>query len=271
MSKVFIVDLKRCNGCRCCQVACKDEHCGQAWMPYAQEQPETGQFWMKVNYEERGQVPVVRLAYEPRLCNHCDDCRLVEAAPEAVYRREDGLVVIDPVKSEGMKSLVEACPHGAVYWNEALGIPQKCTGCAHLLDDGWSVPRCVDACATDALRFGDEEDFADEIAAADRSELELATGARVYYLGRHKRFVAGTVVDLQINEVLIGARATALGNGGDVVATATTDDFGDFMFEDIEAGPYEIRVEADGYASRAVPADASERDASLGVIEMEAL
>ena len=271
MSKVFVIDLKRCNGCRCCQVACKDEHCDQPWMPYAQQQPEVGQFWMNVAYEERGQVPVVKLAYEPKLCNHCESCKLVEAAPEAVYRRGDGLVVIDPIKSQGMESLAQACPHGAVYWNGDLGIPQKCTGCAHLLDDGWSVPRCVDACATDALRFGDEEDFAAEIALADRTPLELETGSRVYYLNRHKRFIAGTVVDLDADEVLIGAKVTACNQAGNPVAETLTDDFGDFMFDDVEADSYEIRLGADGYEAKAVAADVRNRDASLGVIEMQAL
>jgi Fe-S-cluster-containing dehydrogenase component len=63
--KVFTIDLSRCVGCYNCQVACKDEHCGNDWTPYARPQPETGQFWMKVNYEERGTIPKVRVTYQP--------------------------------------------------------------------------------------------------------------------------------------------------------------------------------------------------------------
>ena len=44
MSKVFYIDLQKCTGCRNCQIACKDEFCGNSWLPYAAEQPEIGQF-----------------------------------------------------------------------------------------------------------------------------------------------------------------------------------------------------------------------------------
>ena len=67
--KVLIVDLAKCNGCRCCQLACKDEHCGNDWSPYALPQPMSGQFWCNVEEEERGRVPVVRVAYTPVFCN----------------------------------------------------------------------------------------------------------------------------------------------------------------------------------------------------------
>ncbi len=48
MGKVLIIDVTRCNGCYNCQIACKDEHVGNDWTPYAKPQPDTGQFWMKV-------------------------------------------------------------------------------------------------------------------------------------------------------------------------------------------------------------------------------
>jgi tetrathionate reductase subunit B len=44
--KAFYVDLSVCNGCYCCQIACKDEHVANDWSPYAKPQPDTGQFWI---------------------------------------------------------------------------------------------------------------------------------------------------------------------------------------------------------------------------------
>ena len=73
MSKVFVVDIKYCNGCRNCQIACKDEHCGQPWLPIAEAQPMTGQFWCKINEEVRGQVPLVKMTYTPVMCGHCEN------------------------------------------------------------------------------------------------------------------------------------------------------------------------------------------------------
>ena len=45
--KVFVIDVGRCNGCYSCQIACKDEHVGNDWTPYAKPQPDTGQFWLR--------------------------------------------------------------------------------------------------------------------------------------------------------------------------------------------------------------------------------
>ena len=44
--KAFYIDLSVCNGCYCCQIACKDEHVANDWTPYAKPQPDTGQFWI---------------------------------------------------------------------------------------------------------------------------------------------------------------------------------------------------------------------------------
>lgn len=69
-------------------------------------------------------------------------------------------MIIDPEKACRHGRPAAACPYGAIFWNEALSLPQKCTGCAHLLDNGAKVPRCVEACPTDALRFGEEAELA---------------------------------------------------------------------------------------------------------------
>ncbi len=37
--KVFVYDLDKCNGCHNCQIACKDEHVENEWLPYAKPQP----------------------------------------------------------------------------------------------------------------------------------------------------------------------------------------------------------------------------------------
>ena len=135
--KAFVVDLGKLNGCYACQLACKDETVGNEWPPYSKPQPDTGQFWLKMFEKTHGQVPKVRVEYRPQLCRHCGNAPCMDAAPDAVYRREDGLVIIDPAKAAGHSELVDACPYGAIYWNDDLGLPQKCTGCAHLVDAGY--------------------------------------------------------------------------------------------------------------------------------------
>jgi Fe-S-cluster-containing dehydrogenase component len=38
MAKVFVHDVSLCDGCYGCQLACKDEHCGNDWTPIAKPQ-----------------------------------------------------------------------------------------------------------------------------------------------------------------------------------------------------------------------------------------
>lgn len=242
--KVFVIDIDKCSGCHNCQIACKDEHCGNDWMPYAAPQPNSGQFWMRVKQKDHGQVPKVHVEYTPWMCMHCDEPACKAAAPDAVSKRDDGLVLIDPVASKGKRQIVDACPYGAVFYNEDLDIPQKCTGCAHLVDEG-EIPHCVDLCATGALRFGDESEFASEIAAAETFDINGA-GPRVYYLNLPHLFIGGEVWDPKANEVIEGAQVTLTMPDG-TTRTASTDDFGDFWFRRIDAGTYGIRIEAAGF------------------------
>lgn len=246
--KVFVIDVSKCNGCYGCQIACKDEHVDNEWMPYAKPQPDTGHFWMKLKEKTHGQVPKVKIEYTPYLCMHCDDAPCMKKS-DAFYKRPDGLVILDPAKAKGKKELVEACPYGTVYWNKALQLPQKCTGCAHLVDEG-KLPRCVEFCATDALRFGEEEEFAEEIAKAEimlpPNGNGLGARPRVYYLNLPKLFIAGEVWDPAEDEIIEGAKITLTSETG-VSQVTTTDEFGDFWFRRLNPGTYHLTVEAEGY------------------------
>ena len=278
--KTFILDASVCNGCYCCQIACKDEHVGNDWSPYAKPQPDTGQFWIKVNEVERGSIPKVRVTYTPILCMHCEDAPCVDAATNgAVYRRSDGLVIIDPVKSAGQKQLVESCPYGAIFWNDALGIPQKCTGCAHILDGAGCVPseypihvpRCVDSCPTGAIKFGEESDLKDLISQAEVLHPKHEAKPRVHYLNLPKRFIAGEVFDAVVDECLDGATVTAtdLMNGN--VYTTQTDEFGDFWLENLEVNcSYAVEIVRSGYVTRKIATVRTGADVNLGSIELKA-
>jgi Fe-S-cluster-containing dehydrogenase component len=87
----------------------------------------------------------------------------------------DGIVIIDPVKAKGQKAIVNSCPYRVIFWNAELEIPQKCTLCAHRLDEGEKQPRCVEACPTGALVFGDLDDPGSEIAGYQEVTREFVT------------------------------------------------------------------------------------------------
>jgi Fe-S-cluster-containing dehydrogenase component len=132
---------------------------------------------MNLREVEQGTGSKVKMDYIPILCQHCENPVCAEGAPEgAVYTRPDGIVILDPVKSKGRKDMVEKCPYGAIYWNEALGVPQKCTLCAHMLDAGEKTVRCVESCPTQALHFGDVNDPNSDISkylAAKKGHVEI--------------------------------------------------------------------------------------------------
>ena len=152
---------------------------------------------MRLTEHIKGTVPKVKMHYVPRFCQHCEEAPCISECPVegAIYRRDDGLVIIDPEKCSGCKICADACPYDAIFFNEDLNVAQKCTGCAHLLDNGWTVPRCVDACPTGAIKFGEESDFADEIARAEVLQPDAGTKPRAYYLNMPKKFVGGTLYD----------------------------------------------------------------------------
>ncbi len=265
--KAFLIDIEKCVGCHDCQIGCKDEHCGNRWMPYAESQPEIGHFWLKLNQRERGNRPHIKVTYMPVMCQHCENAPCMKVAKDgAVYRREDGLVLIDPVKSVGQKQIVDACPYHAVFWNEEKNIPQKCTGCAHLLDDESSpirVPRCVDNCHVDVIQFGEEADL--DLADTEVLHPEYETRPRVFYRGLPKKFIAGTVYDPKSEEVVEGAEVTASGDAG--TFSVVTDSWGDFWLRGLPDGKYVVTIAANGKV-KTINVDITVEDVGLGDIAL---
>jgi Fe-S-cluster-containing dehydrogenase component len=273
MSKYSIlIDVTKCNGCYNCFLSCRDEYYGNDYSSYSAAQPLNGQFWMQVNEVERGVYPKPKVSYIPKPCMHCE-C-MDAAKDDAVYRRDDGIVMIDPEKAKGQQGIVHACPYRVIYWNAEKEIPQKCTMCAHRLDEGEKEPRCVESCPTGALVFGDLDDPNSEIAklaaGLDTESLhpEFATDSLVQYVGIPKRFVAGEVVyKNNEGECAPGVKVTLTGGGLNL--ETVTDLFGDFEFEGLGKNEsYQLVVAADGYAKSTLQFT-THRDVNLGEIVLD--
>jgi Fe-S-cluster-containing dehydrogenase component len=265
--KAFLIDLTICNGCYNCQIVCKDEHVGNDWTPIAKPEPDTGQFWLKIDYFVRGTQPKVKVAYIPMPCMHCDNATCIGACPvAAIYRRSDGLVIIDPVKCIGCQLCLDtkACAYRVIYFNTDLNIAQKCTGCAHLLDNGWTETRCSDACPTTALKFGEDSSF--NFTGTEILHPEYNLQSRVHYKALPKKFIAGTVFDSKADEVVIGATCTLSGAG---TASTTTDAFGDFWFEGLPQGTFSLQIAATGHTTKTIPSiNTTTADVNLGDIDL---
>ncbi len=181
-------------------------------------------------------------------------------------------MLIDPEKAKGNKGLVDLCPYRQIEWNAELEVAQKCTLCAHLLDQGDPEPRCVESCPSGAMIFGDLDDLSSKVAAlvAAGTEVihpEYAMGEKVTYRHLPRKFVAGTVIYGDVDEVAAGVEVVLAGADG--TRTMKTNGFGDFEFEDLaDAAPYTVTVEVPGYAPATLTAT-TRRDVYLGEIVLQ--
>ena len=252
----LVVDLKKCVGCFNCMVACKDEHVGNSWLPYTDEQQKHDQKWINPEKHERGEVPYTDMCFVTKLCQHCKSAPCEKARPDAISRRRDGIVLIDAQKAKGDKSLVDTCPYGMISWNEELETAQKCTMCAHLIDGGWKEPRCVQACPLRAMSmvFCDDSEFSQLVS--DQRLKPLSEGSndpRVMYRNLYRYdtcFIAGGLAykDGDIKRAAEGA-TVRLKMGGEVLKEITTDFFGEFKFDRIpkNVGTFELECNMFGY------------------------
>jgi tetrathionate reductase subunit B len=267
-AKKFLIDVEKCTGCNLCIIACKDEHCGNSYSPWTKPQPDVGQFWIAVKAMERGRTPRVRMTYLPLLCQHCANAPCIKACPEdAIKTRPDGLVWIDAAACTGCGLCQPACPYDVIYMNSELNIAQKCTGCAHRVDEE-SLPRCAEICPHDAIVFGDEASGVfREIADGDKLEIyhpEYQAEPQVYWKGLPKPWIAGTIVDPVDDEVVSSATITLVDLFGEKTVKILSDEFGDFWLRGLENDrKYKLEIRKDGYQGFVTVAT-TEGDQDLG-------
>lgn len=276
----LIVDVAKCDNCRNCFLATKDEHIGNDFPGYAAAQPAELHAWVDIVAKERGRWPMVEAHFMPVMCNHCDNAPCMKAAKDgAIKKREDGIVIIDQEKAKGQKQIVDACPYGAIWWNEEKQLPQAWIFDAHLIDSGWTKPRVEQSCPTSVFRALKIEDGEMQKIAA-REELkvlkpELNSKSRVYYKNLHlftTCFVSGSVVaDIKGVEECADAATVVLKRNGAEVGRATTDCFGEFKIDRLEprSGRYELEMNL-GSQVLATTFDLADESLYLGVLKLRA-
>ena len=127
-------DPKDCMGCHACEVACKQEH-GLGVGP---------RLVRIIEHTDH---------FTPVFCRHCGKPPCREACPvEAIERDGRGIVRIIDDLCIGCRDCVDACPFGAMQFDEAAGLARKCDLCADRLA-GSLQPACAAVCATQCIRF----------------------------------------------------------------------------------------------------------------------
>ena len=276
----LIIDVEKCENCNNCFLACKDEHVNNDWPGYAAPQSGQGPTWISIEGIERGQHPFIDVAYLPVTCMHCTRPACRSAAKEgAIYKRPDGIVIIDPIKAKGQRALIEACPYGAIRWNEDLQIAQKCTLCAHLLDKGWTQTRCTQSCPTGALTLKYVEDGEmQKMVAGEKLEPyapEHDCDPSVYYknLYRFTRCFIGGSLAVKVagkDECAEGAKIILLDGTGKIAGETVSDNYGDFKFDNLmeNSGRYTLQINFPGHKIKTVEANLA-KSLYLGMILLQ--
>jgi Fe-S-cluster-containing dehydrogenase component len=126
---------KECMGCHACEVACKQEHglgVGPRFVRVIESSPD----------------------FFPVYCHHCAQAPCKAACPvEAISRNEMGVVLIDKELCIGCKECMEACPFGAMQFDDDTDLAVKCDFCIDRLKND-QAPACSSVCPTGCIGWG---------------------------------------------------------------------------------------------------------------------
>jgi Fe-S-cluster-containing dehydrogenase component len=276
----LVIDVAKCFNCNCCTLACHDEYGDNEFAGYAAAMPKHGHRWIDVQPRETGRVPTVEVSYLPVMCNHCDDPPCLKAAKDgAVVKRADGIVLIVPEKAVGQRQIVDACPYGAVFWNEEKQLPQAWPFDAHLLDAGWTRTRGSQVCPTQAMRtLHVTDDEMKQLVQEEELEVlspELQTRPRVYYrhLARFRSVFIGGALTGVLDGVLecVAEARVRLVRSGKTLAEQRSDTFGEFRFRGLkpDSGTYALHIEFEGFREKVIEVEVQRESVCLGAIALE--
>lgn len=142
------IDKKNCMGCHACEVACKQEHglgVGPRLVQVVERAPQ----------------------FIPIYCRQCGKAPCKEACPvDAIVTNHQGIVRVIAEQCIGCRVCVDACPFGAMQFDEHQAIAMMCDVCEHRLAENKS-PACQSICPTRCIRvIGAKKNIA---AAFERS------------------------------------------------------------------------------------------------------
>jgi len=143
--KQLYYDVKKCLGCKSCEIACAVAH-------------SVSQELFKALKDETLSLPRKKVLAAggknfPVSCRHCKDPKCVDACMAAalVYDQGKGMVLHKEDRCVGCWMCVMVCPYGAIRPNIKTKIPLRCDKCKDK-----DEPACVKACPTGAIIWQEE-------------------------------------------------------------------------------------------------------------------
>ncbi|OIN97834.1 4Fe-4S ferredoxin [Candidatus Desantisbacteria bacterium CG_4_10_14_0_8_um_filter_48_22] len=146
MKKIIFVDVKKCLGCRTCELECAVAHSKSKDLLGATKESSPPRH--NIDVEKINEFIV------PLQCRHCEDAPCAKICPTRAIERlgEDEPVLFNKDKCIGCKWCIVACPFGILKMDRKGKVIIKCDFCAERLKKG-EEPACTSSCPTGALKF----------------------------------------------------------------------------------------------------------------------